>query len=91
MSVEELTKIAKERYETGAHGGTHLRMGAAARARLFAEYPPSGSPPWDPPGSLSRLIPIPVVADDSLPVDVWQLVDNATETVLRTGEVPHGE
>jgi hypothetical protein len=71
-ALAEITAIVRERYETGAYGDCHFRVGAEV-LRLMREVP--ASPQREVlSGGLGSLLAIPIVPDDSLPDDGWQLV-----------------
>lgn len=78
-----LTGLIKRHYETGCYGHTHLRM----RREDFDAYPRPPQPEFSVSPPLAGLMAIPVVVDVTLPAGAWQLVDNSTRQVLRTGSM----
>lgn len=87
MTIERLTAIARERYETGAHAGTHLVIAPSVRPALFARHPESNPAPWDPSGAFARLVAIPVVVDEAVPPGGWRLVRDDDRSVVESGRL----
>lgn len=87
MGGDSLTAIVRERYLTGAYGGTHLRVALATVDELKANHPAMAPPPfpWNGP-ALSTLLGIPVVVDEEVPEHTWRLIDTATDAVLFEGD-----
>jgi len=102
MTTSRLTQIARENHETGVHGQRYLAMTTATFDALIKRWPgDSGQRLADQSGlpyvgtvfggSLVDLNAILVVADDSLPVGTWRLVDTATGDMIEQGTVPDAD
>jgi len=65
--VTTMTEIVKRRYETGAYGGTHLRMPSALWAELKASAPPPSPAPLFGASLMAEMLAIPIVVDEEVP------------------------
>jgi hypothetical protein len=88
--VTNLDDLVRERYETGAHGGTHL----VVAPDVVESMPRKPRPPvWAPHHAeavIDGLLGIPILVDQDMGPGAWRLVDTATKKTLRWGIIPHG-
>lgn len=81
--LDRLTDILRERYQTGAHGGTYLEM---SRATMEAMPRPAPTrPSYLPPDPLDALLSIPVVLANGMPLYEWRLRDVSTGAQVEYG------
>lgn len=79
-----LRELVKRRYETGDYGHAHLALRADQLSR-YAHTDPR--PLWDPDRTMDALMGVPIVVDDTVPPNRWELRDNATGNVVTAGVV----
>lgn len=98
MTLDRITAIVRQRYETGAYGGAHFRV-AADVWQAMREATPPAEPAFPVPSTndiLAKLRSIPVVVD-ALPAGHWELVRRTLERhdveVIESGRIhpPGGE
>ena len=86
-STEQLDALVREAWATGEHGDAHLRIHPDTVEALKAWRRPRPVPAWRQEHALANLTAIPIVDDDSVPVGMWRLVENADGHTRRTGRV----
>jgi hypothetical protein len=88
--LSALTRIVKDRRETGAYGAACFKVTWPILEAMRAEQPAGPPKPRWRTDPLGDLLSIPVTVDDTLPADTWRLVDVLTGAVLLEGTAPVG-
>jgi hypothetical protein len=86
VDLTRITEIVRERYESGTYGNAHFKVARSVvdemRQHVPTPKPGTYGVPLFPGYSIGDLTGIPVLVDDALPTDQWQLIDNSTGVVL---------
>jgi hypothetical protein len=89
MSLQRIEAIAREQYETGAHGARHLMLGLDVFEALKARATPGREPSevaWIGGGSGALMsIPIIIGDEDVLAATAWRLCENAGRVTVEEG------
>lgn len=86
--MTRIEDIARRQHQTGAYGGTYLRMGRSTFDVLAASW---GEAPvhngWDPVGAADAMRAIRIVVDDGIADGHWRLIDVKTGVPVLSGEI----
>ena len=86
-TTAEFDGLVREAWTTGMHGDAHLRMHPDTTEALKEACGPRPASTWREPGRLGDLTSLRIVADESVPVGMWRLIDNADGHTRRAGRV----
>ena len=96
MTFQRITEIIKEHYEHGTYSGHMFRMTPGTLVRFkkgFAPEMPNDTPEYaralTSNSMLVWLAGIPIVADNSMPPDEWQLCPIAQSGIIEQGNILH--
>jgi hypothetical protein len=90
VSLQRIEAIAREQYETGAHGARHLMLGLDVLEALRARAAKGVAHPYGPDReNLDALMSMPaIIADeDTLEATAWRLCENAGRVTVEQGRI----